>query len=149
MEAVFLLICDQESWVRLQCGPGNVSHVKSYGFGKAFTKHRGAKKHCVITPAYIMFDSFASWLCTRIITDLIRGPYYSPTFTTSKSGWWLLESPKWFKHLTSQIRSQIPGPNHGLALWEQGHLIIWQLCKRGVFFSSANITINFHPMVVW
>ena len=27
LEAVFLLICDQESCVRLQCGPGNVSHV--------------------------------------------------------------------------------------------------------------------------
>ena len=48
LEAVFLLICDQESCVRLQCGPGNVS----------------AKKHSLRS------KRFQSSYCAKIITRL-------------------------------------------------------------------------------
>ena len=41
LEAVFLLICDQESCVRLQCGPGNVSVL---WFPQSFFKTQRGKE---------------------------------------------------------------------------------------------------------
>ena len=67
LEAVFLLICDQESCVRLQCGPGNVSHVASCGvlwFPQSFYKTQRGKE-TLRNHSSIMFDSFASRLCTK------------------------------------------------------------------------------------
>ena len=64
LETVFLLICDQESRALLKCGPRNVSHVESYGFGEAFILIQSGEE-TLRNHASIMFDSFASLLRTK------------------------------------------------------------------------------------
>ena len=50
--------------ILLKCGPGNVSHVESYGFGKAFILTQSGEE-TLRNHSSIMFDSFASLLCTK------------------------------------------------------------------------------------